>query len=358
MAGDAGEKSEAPTPRRRTEARDKGQIARSQELNAAVTLLGAMLLLKLWGDGVWQQLQQLASSYLGEIAPTVRVEEMVPLIFHAANVLVKAVLPFMIGVFVMALLVAYAQTGWLLTGETIKPSLAKINPLTGIKRILSARSLVQLLTNVAKLVLIGLVAYWTISQRFNDIVLSMELGIAALFKLGSSIIFSLTIRLGFVLLVLAVIDYVYQRYKHEKDLKMTKEEVKEEMRRMEGDPTMKRRRMEVQRQLSLQRMRTEVPKADVVITNPTELAIAIKYDPDKMGAPRVLAKGADYMAMQIRKIAIEFGVPIVEKKPLAQAIYRAVEVGQEIPTEFYKAIAEILAYVYELSGKRRPSGVA
>jgi flagellar biosynthetic protein FlhB len=179
---------------------------------------------------------------------------------------------------------------------------------------------------------------------------------------GAELFFTLGLRLALVLLFLAILDFGYQRYKTTQELKMTKEEVKDELRSMEGDPKLRQRRRQIQMEMTLQRIRTAVPKADVVITNPTEFAVAIQYDAETMLAPKVTAKGADHMARRIRELAIEHGVPIVERKPLAQALYRTVDVGQEIPAQFYKAIAEILAYVYELSGKsygvRRPVGAA
>ena len=168
-------------------------------------------------------------------------------------------------------------------------------------------------------------------------------------------LFALALRLALVLLILAIFDYIWNRYKHVQDLKMTKQEVKEEMRRMEGDPVVKQRRRRVQMQLTMQRMSIDVPNADVVITNPTELAIAIRYDAETMTAPRVIAKGAGFLAARIRQIAVQHGVPVVERKPLARAMYRAVDVGQEVPAQFYRAIAEILAYVYRLTG-RQPAG--
>jgi flagellar biosynthetic protein FlhB len=172
---------------------------------------------------------------------------------------------------------------------------------------------------------------------------------------AAELAFTLGLRMAIALLILAIIDYVYQRWRNEQDLKMTKEEVREELKRMDGDPTLKRRRREIQMQMAIRRIKTAVPKADVIITNPTELAIAIQYDSDTMRAPKVVAKGADLMAKRIRELAIENGVPIVERKPLARALYQTVDVGQEIPGKFYKAVAEILAYVYELTGrKHRP----
>lgn len=353
MADDAGERTETPTPRRRTESREKGQIAKSQDLNAAVTLLAGLIFLRLAGGWIWRSLQTLVRDFLGAEpvgAPTP--EQMVPWMWVAGKTLASLIVPFMIGMFVFALIISLIQAGWLFTLEPLKPSLNRLNPLNGLKRIFSGRSVVTLLTNLGKLGAVVWVVYVTVAQNVGEILGVVNLHETLVWSKGAHLVFTVGIRILALMLVLAILDYIYQWYRHEKDLKMTKEEVKEEMRRMEGDPVMKRRRQQVQQQLAMQRIRTTVPQADVVVTNPTELAIAIKYDAEKMSAPRVLAKGRDYMAEQIRKIAIEHGIPIVERRPLAQALYRAVDVGQEIPAEFYRAVAEILAYVYQLKSRK------
>ncbi|MCP4245577.1 MAG: EscU/YscU/HrcU family type III secretion system export apparatus switch protein [bacterium] len=185
----------------------------------------------------------------------------------------------------------------------------------------------------------------------DQIMFSLSLDYVSVFGLGAALVFQLGMTLAIVLLVLALIDYAYQRYKHERDLKMTKEEVKDELRSMEGDPVVKRRRREVQMQLAYPRLQKEVPGADVVVSNPTHVAVAIKYDADTMASPRVVAKGADLMALRIRQLAAASGVPIMERPPLARALYESVQVGQEVPERFYQAVAEILAYVYELTGR-------
>jgi flagellar biosynthetic protein FlhB len=174
-----------------------------------------------------------------------------------------------------------------------------------------------------------------------------------IFNLGASLVYAIGIRIAIVLLILAILDYVYQRFRVEKELKMTKQEIKEEMRRMEGDPKIKQRRRQIALQGAMQRVKKDVPTADVVVTNPTHYAVALKYDPTGMSAPKVVAKGQDFLALRIREIAAGAGVPILERPPLARSLYRLVEVGQEIPEQFYAAVAEILAYVYELTGRSR-----
>lgn len=335
------------------ETRNKGNVPRSQDLGAVVVLIAGIVSLRMLGGGMWEKMQLLVRTSLGFEGATVpKAEDMAEWAFQAGRIFASLVVPFMIIMFVFAVIIAYLQTGWLFTWEPITPSLGKLNPLNGIKRIFSARSAIKLLIDTGKLLAVSTVVYVTVAQKLDEIMGVILLHEAAMWAQAAGIVFTVTVRILLMMLVLAILDYVYQRYKHEQDLKMTKEEVKEEMRRMEGDPTMKRRRQQVQQQLAIQRIRTAVPQADVVVTNPTEFAVAIKYDSAIMSAPRVVAKGQDYMAVHVRRIAIQYGIPIIERPPLARALYSAVDVGQEIPVEFYKAVAEILAYVYELAGRK------
>jgi flagellar biosynthesis protein FlhB len=352
MPGDAGEKTEAPTPRRREEARQSGQIAHSPDLQAAVVLLGAIIALNAMGGRMLKDLLEGIGFFLGRSEPIpLTTGQVTGLGANAVRLIAKVSLPVMLIAMVLGVATALAQVGWLFTTKPLQPRWDKLNPIAGASRLFSTRGLVRLGMSVLKLMVVGTVAYVTIKSKLLQIVHTLNMDHWALFGMAAELVFSLAIRMALVLLILAILDYAWQRYRLEEDLKMSKEEVKEEMRRMEGDPIIKQRQRRVQQQLSLQRMRHEVPKADVVVTNPTELAIAIKYDADSMGAPRVVAKGQGFIAAQIRHIAIQHGVPIVERKPLAQALYRLVEVGEEIPPQFYKAVAEILAYVYELTGK-------
>lgn len=354
MARNDGDKTEAPTPRRRTEAREQGQVARSTDLNSALLLLGAMLALRGLGPRLMQSLLGVMRENLSITDPEQTSHiDVIPTVSTAAFATLSAAGPIMLGLLLLALASNLLQVGFLMTGHPLQPSLNKINPLTGFSRIFSTRTLVQLAMNLLKLALVCFVAYLSIRQQWSAIFLALETDGGEQAILLSQIVYGVGVRLALVLLVLALLDYGYQRLRHEKDLKMSKEEVKEEMRRMEGDPMIKQRRRRMQFAAAMQRIRKNVPTADVVVTNPTELAIAIKYDAESMRAPTVVAKGRDYLAQKIREIAIQHGVPIIEKKPLAQALYKTVEVGQEVPEQFYKAIAEILAYVYELSGRAR-----
>jgi flagellar biosynthetic protein FlhB len=351
---DDNEKTEQPTARRRTEARDRGQIAKSQDLVAATLLLIGLLTLQGFGDSILGRLFRITDFMLGGTGGvSVRGSQLVPLGLQAAREMFSILVPIMLLFLLAALIMALLQTGLLLTTEPIKPDLSKVNPIAGFKRIFSPHTVVTMVINLAKLGVVSVVVYYSVIAELDRIVFASGLALTEMVSTGIDIFFSLGIRVALALMVLGILDWFYQRYKHEKELRMSKEEVKEEMRSMEGDPVMRRRRREVQMQLALQRLKKDVPEADVVVTNPTHIAVALKYDMDTMPAPRLIAKGEGYVAQRIREIALEAGVPVVEKKPLARTLFKLVEVGQEIPAQLFKAVAEVLAYVYELSGKQQ-----
>ncbi len=363
MPDTAQDKTEPPTARRREEARQQGQVGKSSDLSAAVVLLGALMLLHWTGRGMLARLLEMTRFCLGGTGTALGdAGLMLPTLTSAMQALAAIVLPVMLLVLVLALVTSFAQVGFLFTLKPITPSLNKLNPIGGLKRMFGGRAFVMLLMGLAKMSLLVLVAYWTMKSRLHVLAHASGLPHLSMVGVAAELFYTLGLRLAIVLLLLAIIDLIYQRYKVEKELKMTKEEVKDELKRMEGDPKIRQRRRQVQMQLALQRIQAAVPKSDVVITNPTEYAVAIQYEAEAMRAPKVTAKGADWLARRIRDLAIQHGVPIVERKPLARALYKTVEVGQEIPVQFYKAVAEILAYVYELAGKgrrrRTPAGMA
>lgn len=352
MPDSAQDRTEAPTPRRREEARKRGQIGKSNDLPAAVVLLGALVLLHVSGRGMLGRLLEITRFCLGDTNPESARASTLPVTLVAGlRECAFILLPLMLGVFALALVASFVQVGVLFTFQPLKPSLDKLNPINGLGRMFNGRAFVHLIMGVAKLLLLVGVTYYTLKGRAGALAHASGLDHLSLVALASDLVFTLGIRLAIILLVLAILDFLYQRWHTERDLRMTREEVREELKRMDGDPLLKKRRRDMQMQLAMQRIRAAVPKADVVVTNPTELAIALRYDADTMNAPKVTAKGADHLAKRIRELAIEHGVPIVERKPLAQALYRSVDVGQEIPAQFYKTVAEILAYVYELAGK-------
>lgn len=350
MADDVGDKTEPPTPRRRTEARSSGQVAKSQDLSASVLLFVSLMGLKLFGGNLWDALQVAMGGALGSDGPP-SIDTTLTFSSRMLGEVVKAVLPFFIALLIAGYAVLYAQVGWLITFQPLKPKFSKLNPLNGAKRIFSTNTVIQLFQNVAKLGLVGLVAWLSVRTIIDKIAVTHTVDFAVTLFMACSLVFHVGIRLAITLLVLAILDYFYQRYRHEKQLKMTKEEVKEEAKRMEGDPMIKKRRREVQLRLAMERLKSSVPKADVVVTNPTHYAVALRYAPDEMAAPEVIAKGVDHMARRIRELAVAAAVPIVQKPELARMLYADVEVGHQIPERLYRAVAEILAYVYELSGR-------
>lgn len=361
MADDFGDKTEAPTPRRRIEAREQGNIARSTDLTSAVLLLGMLFLLNWFGKGVVEALRSVMDRMLGnqslsDFAPSSAVT-------GAAKALVQvgsALAPLLLGAVIIAVAINLAQVGLMFNTSRLQPNFGALNPLRGAGRLFKKQSWVQLVFNFLKMSLVAWVAWTAVSGRIDQITGAQNLSFLQIFLLGASLVYSIGIRIGVVLLILALLDYGYQKYRVEQELKMTKEEVKEEMKRMEGDPKVKQRRRQMAIQMLTQKLRKDVPTADVVVTNPTHYAVALKYDPNAMNAPRVVAKGQDFIALRIREIAVEHGIPILERPPLARALYNTCEVGQEIPEQFYAAVAEILAYVYEITGKvrrrREPAG--
>lgn len=350
-----GDKTEAPTPQRRAKAREQGNIPRSQDLTAAVLIIGCMIMLDISGMGVINSLRSVMSALLSpqslsDFDPV----SMFPVVMEALMLIGKAMAPLMLGIMLVAVLVNLLQVGFFLNFARLQPNLKVLNPANGLKRIFGkGESLVKLAMNLAKLTIVAWVAYTAVRDRMPIILSAQQYDFFQIFAIGSDIIYRLAIRLGVILLILAILDYCWQRWKHERDLKMSKQDVKDEMKRMDGDPQIKGRRREIARQIAMQRVRKDVPTADVVVTNPTHFAVALKYDKDSMHAPKVVAKGQDYMALRIREIAVAHGIPILERPPLARGLYKLVDVGQEIPEQFYSAVAEILAYVYELTGKAR-----
>jgi flagellar biosynthetic protein FlhB len=353
MADEDGDKTEAPTPRKRQEAREQGNIARSTDLTAALLMIASMVLLKTYGMQVIDALRNflaymLSASSLSNTTPsTILIDFM-----QALGAVAMALAPMMIGLMVIAVLANILQVGLMLSSKRVTPNLGALNPMKGFSKLLGGgRGPMQFVMSIAKLLLVAWFGWTAAKDRMPMIVMAQQLDFEQIFMLGCDVIFAIALRIGIVLFILALFDYAWQKYKIEQQLKMTKQEVKEEMRRMEGDPHIKQRRRQIAMQIATQKMRKDVPTADVIVTNPTHFAVALKYDQGAMHAPRVVAKGADLMAQRIREIAAEHGIPILERKPLARALYKMCDVGDEIPEEFYSTVAEILAYVYELTGK-------
>lgn len=355
MADDFGDKTEAPTPRRREEAREQGQVAKSTDLVAALSLVTSVYVLGWFGPALASDLQRMmqetfAPDVIGNLSPS----SAGPLGLRALSAAALAVAPIVICVMLAAIFGNLFQVGLHLTPNRLMPKLESLNPLKGAKRLMGGpQAFVGLGFNLLKLGIVGFIGYTAVHNRLPEIVGVQKLDFIQAFGLVASLTYSIALRVAVVLLVIAILDYAWKKFKHERDLRMTKQQVKDEMKRMEGDPMIKHRRRQIAMQMSRDRQKQAVPTADVVVTNPTEYAVALKYDPASGNAPRVVAKGRGLIAAEIRRIAISNGVPILERPPLARALFKLCEVGQEIPEEFYSTVAEILAYVYELTGKLR-----
>ncbi len=346
------EKSEQATPKRREDSRQKGQVAKSSELSSVAILAAALM--GLWGIGGW-----MVSGMQGVMIETftegyaINLDAMsAPA--HMTNWMkdfAMIVAPIMGFLFVVALLVNVAQVGIIFTGTPLMPKADRISPLSGLKRIFSKKGLVELAKGLFKVFVVGWVTYLTMTAEADGVLAYMNLEVAQIFGLSAELILTLGVRLVLLLLFMALLDYAFQRFDYEQNLKMTKQEVKEEMKQQEGDPMMRSRIRSLQRDMSQQRMMSDVGEADVVVTNPTHVAIALKYDTENMNAPVVLAKGQRLVAQRIKEIAREAGVPLVENKPLARALFKAVQIGEQIPEELFRATAEVLAFVFQL--KRR-----
>lgn len=348
-----GDRTEPATPRRREEARERGQVARSADLSSAAVLLAAVLGLRFAGRPLLESLFATTTGVLGGLGT---LGDDPSTIMNRFGGLFAAVLlgflPLAGIVLAASIAVTLAQTGFLFTSDPVKPDLDRVNPITGLGRLFSLRSLVRLLGGLLKLAIVGLVVGWTIWAERGGLVELSGRGVEQVSGISIDLMQSLSLRAAIALFVLALFDYGFQKWQYELDLRMTKHEIREELKRFEGDPKIRERRRSIQRQIALQRMMAGVPQATVVITNPTHLAVAVRYE-QSMDEPVVVAKGADQMALRIREHAMEHGVPIVERKELARSLYAAVEVGQAVPSALYKAVAEIIAYVYRLKGFAR-----
>ncbi|CAM2893827.1 flagellar biosynthesis protein FlhB [Paenibacillus sediminis] len=348
----AEEKTEQATPKKRQDARKKGQVAKSMEVPGSIILLSSFLCLLIFSRYFKDHFVRLFTDvFLHRLNMTVSIDNVVMMLGEYGIQILLMIAPLFIVVIVMALLADYMMVGFLLTGEPLKVKFSKIDPIKGFKNIFSLRSLVQFFKSVLKLIIIGYLVYSILWHERGDIAALSYMNVDAIFQFTAHLTLNLGLKIGAALFVLAMLDYMYQRYEHEKSLKMSKQDIKDEYKKMEGDPLIKGKIRERQRRMALQRMMQEVPKADVIITNPTHFAVAIKYDGTQMDAPQIIAKGQDYLALRIKEVAKEHGVITMENKPLARALYNRVEIGESIPADLFQAVAEVLAYVYKLKGK-------
>jgi len=347
------EKSEAPTSRRIQEARKKGDVAKSMEVPSAAVLLASLLTLYYTSDFMLGHFFLLLKYYLGNLhSISITPNNMTVLTRESMLQTGLIVAPVMGVIFVTALVANYAQVGILFTTEKLMPKFDKISPIQGFSRLFSKQALANMVKSVGKLVIIGYVSYTEIKKALPGILQLMDQEPALILSFMAKIAFWIFLKSALIIAVLAAMDYAFQRWQFMEKMKMTKQEIKDEAKQTEGDPHVKGRIRSIQMQMARQRMMSEVPKADVVITNPTRLAIALRYDALAMAAPTVLAKGAGVIAQRIREIAQEHSIPLVEDKPLAQALYKNVGLGETIPENLFQTVAEVLAYVYNVKRKR------
>ena len=352
MAEQDSEKTEQATPKRQQEAREKGQVARSQEIPPVAVLLMGTAVLYFIFPRIYSVLLGMTFNILSLSGSMELTENSVyTLGISIGKSIFYVMFPFLFMVAITGIASNILQFGFLFSTKSLELKLSRINPFEGIKRFSPLRSAAETIKAVFKIVVVGYVAYRLIKSEFNNFPNLVDTDVTYIFAYTGRLTLRLITWTGAVLVILAAIDFGYQKYEHRKTLRMTQQEIREEYRQSEGDPGIKARIKSLQREMAKKRMMTDVPGADVVITNPVHLAIAISYKNGVMSAPKVVAKGAGIIAEKIKEIARSNGVVIVENKPLAQTLYRMVKIGEEIPSNLYKAVAEILAYVYRLKRK-------
>jgi flagellar biosynthetic protein FlhB len=357
--GDGGEKTEPATAKKLADARKEGQVAKSQELNSAISLIALFVILKIFVSFVGERFLGMFQLIYNKIPDIIDESAGGLSVFMAGKVLGNVLLtilttmaPFLAIGFVIALLSNVLQIKWKVTTKPMRPKFSKINPLSGFKRIFSKDSLFELVKSIVKVALILYVAYTSIKDHQNELFLVYDIPLLQVVLLVGTIVIDTGLKIALVYIFIGIADFVYQKHKFKEDMKMTKQEVKDEFKNTEGNPEIKGRQRSKMREASQRRMMQSLPSADVVITNPTHYAVAIKYDAQQHSAPVVLAKGEDFLAQRIKEVAKENHVEIVENKPLARMLYANVDVGQEVPPELYQAVAEVLAFVYSLRENR------
>jgi len=350
---DREQRTEEATPRHREEVRKQGQVARSTELNSALILLLGSLIMYLTGPAISAGLKKIFCDCLGEfISRPLSAEACSAIITNVGETTLSAFGPMLGGLFAVAVLASYCQVGFMVTAEAVSPKMERLNPIKGFARLFSMKSLAKLLTTLLKVAIVGGVAYLYIRYRMKDFPPLMDCTMPAIYELLCRWSFELIMIIAIALMAIAIADYGFQRWDFERDIRMTKQEVREELKTTEGDPLVRGRVRRIQREMASRRMMREVPTADVVVKNPTHYAVALRYQAGRNHAPVVVAKGMNLIAQKILEIARANHVPEVENKPLAQTLYKTVEIGSEIPPALYRAVAEVLAYVYRLRARK------
>lgn len=346
------EKTEKATPRRREKAREKGQVARSMDLNAAGIILLGFTSLFILGPQMVSQTKELMRYSMAH-APTIALQDstMYKAFGDYMLMFLKIVGPIFAAMVIVGFGVNVVQVGFRITTKQLEPKFEKLDVIKGLKRFFEMKALVQLVRDPLKLAIVALVAYFVVKSEFSQFFLLPDMSVTQFAQKLGLLILTIALKIGAAILVIAILDFFYQRYEFEKSIRMTKQEIKDEYKDTDGNPLIKSRARQVQREMARRRMMDAVPTADVVVTNPTHLAVALKYDAGRMDAPMVVAKGERLIAQRIKDIAIDHGIPIYEDKPLARSLFKMCDVGDFVPASLYKAVAEVLAYIYRLKKK-------
>lgn len=356
--GPGGEKTEPATEKKLSDARKEGQVAKSREVGNALGLLGMFAILKFWVGNmaesmlglfseVYDKMPEASASWNGYLPQ----RDMIYMFRMILTEVLLIVAPVFIVAFVLAFLGDVIQVKWQVTTKPLQPKFSKMNPISGFKRMFSLNALMELVKAVLKIVLIGFIAYRYLKDKWHYLYMLYDISLMQAIQLIWQLVTDLGLQISVVYVVIAAADFIYQKVKFSRDMRMTKQEVKDEYKQQEGDPQVKGKIRQKMQEVSRRRMMQNLPQADVVITNPTHYAVAIKYDPALADAPIVVAKGEDYLARKIKEVAREHQIEIVENKPLARMLYANVDVGAVVPPELYQAVAEVLAFVYHLKGK-------
>ncbi len=353
--GDSGEKTEKATPKKREKAREEGQVAKSMEVTTALMLVVMFTAIKLFTPYMYERLHNLYRYMYQNFDIAVNefsITFIGKILKHAIMSMFEILFPFFGIVVAIGLIGNFLQVGWKPSLKTMKPKFNKLNPIQGFKRLFSLKSVMELIKSLLKIIIIIAIVYMSVNGKEGFILYVYELSLLEAFKLMTDIALDIGIKVGAFFIIIAVIDYIYQKFSLEKQLKMTKQEVKQEHKETEGNPEIKSKIRQKMREAAMKRMMQDLPSADVIITNPTHFAVAIKYDTNDFLAPVVIAKGVDVLAAKIKSIAKDHEIEIVENRPLARTLYYTVDIGGEIPPELYQTVAEVLAFVYNLKKKK------
>lgn len=344
------EKTEQATPRKLQKSREEGQVARSMEVQSVFVLLAGLLALYGFGSLYYEELLNVMRfSFTFKDRPEMSLVDTVHMLHQLGFRVLLILSPLFTAVFIMALLSGFVQVGFVIAVKAIAPKWSKLSIIKGFGRLFSAKSLFEAVKSTLKLVIIGLIAWYIVQGEVPKIKMLYSTPVDFILLYTLRVAFKIFFWVIVVMIFLAILDYLFQRWQFMEQMKMTKQEVKEESKQSEGDPQVKSRIKTLQYQAARKRMMQEVPESDVVVTNPTHLAVAIKYDPATMSAPQVMAKGAGLVAERIKAVAHEHQVPVIENKQLAQNLYKLIDIGEEVPAQLFQAVAELLAYVYKLS---------